>query len=158
MFMIHLLLLSLFFTTLCYADGSDFRTGAVGSDITIVDYDKSEASGVKTVEVKKSKKTIFKLTETIGRYLLQSGLVKPKKKGLHLVTVWSKGAHSEIMRVFNLDKEGSAASKEIERCRQASAWPMRLDVRTDRIIVHGKGSEINPKTGEPKDEVSTCKL
>ena len=156
--MIRLLFLLLFFTTLCYADGSDFRTGAVSSDIIIVDYDKSEASGVKTVEVKKGKKTIFKLTETVGRYLVQSGLVKLKGKGLHLVTVWSKGAHSEILRVFNLDKKGNAASKELEKCQKASAWPMSLDVHTDRIIVHGTSSEIDPKTGIPKDEIFTCQL
>ncbi len=154
-----LLPLLLFFWTLCYADGSDFRVGAVGSNITILDYDKTEGSLVETVEVKRDKTTIFRFTDNaVGRYLVQSGLIKPKGKELHLVTVWSKGAHSEIMRVFNLEKKGNTASKEIERCNKASAWPMRLDVQADRIILHGTGSDIDPKTGIPKDQVFTCQL
>ena len=137
----------------------DFRKGKLDQNLVIKSYDQSEDALVKEVEVKKGDQTIFSYSTTeIGQVLVKSGLVQPVGKGPLLVTVWAKGAHSEVMMVHDLNLQGSVAEKEILRCRITSAWPMAIDPDEKRIIAYTKGDEVDSKTGVPKTVVKTCEF
>ncbi len=139
----------------------DFRHGKLDDGLKIKNYDRSEDALVREVEVMRGEKVIFTYRPgQIGRLLVESGLIQPQAqdKGPYLVSVWHKGAHSQILHVHDLGLKGSAEDKEILRCRTTSAWPMSIDVNEKRIVVRARGSEIDPKTGTPAIKVSTCEL
>ena len=138
----------------------NFRKGSLDKNLKIKPYEQSEDALVREIEVLKDGKPFFLYRPEIGQLLVKSGLVQPSSKGKNplLISVWHKGAHSQIMRVFDLGLNGSAEEKEILRCRITSAWPMDIDVNETRLVARTTTSDIDPKTGVSKEEIKTCEF
>ena len=148
------------FLSFHYAFAMDFRKGALDKNLKIKPYEQEQDSLVREIEVLKDGKSFFLYRPEMGQLLVESGLVKPTGAGKNpiLVSIWHKGAHSQIMQVFDLGLSGRPEEKEILRCRITSAWPMRIDVNETRLVARTTTSDIDPKTGIPKEEVKTCEF
>ena len=135
--------------------GGNFRVGPLEGDLAIEDYDRSEEAVVREIRVKKGQRILFhRRFGEASKSLAQSGLVQPPGgKGAHLVTVWDKGAHGQIIHVWDL-----AQKKELLRCQRAFAWPMELRVKETHLVATGPGGAVDRETGIPERVRFHCKF
>lgn len=142
-------------------DGGDFREGAVAPSVRIVPHDKGGGPLVREVTVARGGSEFFRLGGAPGRFLSRAGLVGTPGGGLRLVTVWTKGAHGEILLVHDLGApRGGPEERLVRGCTTTSAWPMSLDLsRAARgtLVVHARTSERD-ELGVPGTATSSCRL
>lgn len=74
-----------------------------------------------------------------------SPLIFPGTKKLYIVSIWAKGAHGEAVRVLDPEK------KNMEVMKFKSSWPVTLEVKDSKLVIHGKGDMIEGSQGEYED-------
>lgn len=88
----------------------------------------------------------FELADSAAQPLKNvSPLIFPGSKKLYIVSIWGKGAHGEAVRVLDPDK------KNMEVMKFKSSWPVKLEVKDSKLIIHGKGDMLEETPGEYED-------
>lgn len=98
---------------------------------------------------------VFDGSEAPGNFFVSDSAAHPLKRvsplqfpgsdKVYILSIWGKGAHGETVRVLD------PARSNMELMSFNSAWPVQVEVKDAKLVIHGKGGAVGDKTEEYED-------